>query len=78
MSIADIITRFNSFNSGQQAVFYLIIGAIILMILEPFMAYFIVTLKKRELDKQLAAKKANLKVQNQPTSKKQNNSQGPA
>ncbi len=65
MSIADIIARFNSFNSGQQAVFYLIIGAIILMILEPFMAYFIVTLKKRELDKQLAAKKANLKAKDQ-------------
>ena len=51
MSFNDLMARVQTFNTGERAVLYFIIIALALMIIEPLFAFFVVTLKKKDLER---------------------------
>ncbi|MFD1672873.1 hypothetical protein ACFQ5M_12240 [Agrilactobacillus yilanensis] len=51
MSLNDFIAKAQTFNTAEQAVLYFIIIALALMLLEPLFAFFVVTMKKKELER---------------------------
>lgn len=57
MSFNDFAARIQTFNTAEQAVLYFILIALGLMIIEPIFAYFVVSMKKRDLERRRGTRK---------------------
>lgn len=66
MSLQNFFTKMESFSTTKQAILYLILIALALMILEPVFAYFVVSVKKRELERKMKREKGSETKKNQP------------